>query len=100
MARFDIYEHTSRVPFLLDLQADLLTDLKTRAVVPLLPYAQARKQEMSRLMPVLTVRGKRCVMMTQDISSVKVSELGKLVENIEPQRRAIIDAVDFLFQGF
>ena len=100
MARFDVYQHTKRAPLILDLQADLLADLKTRAVVPLLAFAQAKDEKIPRLMPVLRIQGKSYMMMTPDIGSIKVSDLGKLVENIEPQRQSIIEAVDFLFQGF
>jgi toxin CcdB len=100
MARFDVYQHTKRAPLILDLQPDLLADLKTRAVVPLLPFAQAKNDKVPRLMPVLKIQGKCYMMMTPDIGSIKVSELGKLVENIENQRQTIIGATDFLFQGF
>lgn len=100
MARFDVYQYSAEVPLLLDVQADLLAGLKTRAVVPLLPYAQAKKEELPRLKPVLKVRGKSYMMMTTDIGTVKVADLGKLIENIDSQRQLIIEAVDFLFQGF
>jgi toxin CcdB len=42
MARFDVHENPSRrsrarVVYLLDIQADMLSDLATRLVVPLVP---------------------------------------------------------------
>jgi toxin CcdB len=100
MPRFDVHQYSDEVPFILDVQADLLSDLKTRAVVPLLPYVQAKKEELPRLKPLLKIRGKNFVMMTTDIGVIRVSDRGKFVENIEAQRQAIIEALDFLFQGF
>ena len=100
MARFDVYQYSNDVPLVLDVQADLLADLKTRAVIPLLPYARAKKEELPRLKPVLKISGKNYVMITTDIGTINISDLGKLVENIESQRQVIIEAVDFLFQGF
>lgn len=100
MPRFDVHQYSDEVPLILDVQADLLSDLNTRAVVPLLPHAQVKKEELPRLKPILKIKGKNFVMMTTDIGVIKVSDRGKFVENIEAQRQAIIEALDFLFQGF
>ena len=100
MARFDVYLYSKEVPLVLDVQADLLADLKTRAVIPLLPHAQAKKEALPRLKPVLRIKGKDYVMMTTDIGTIKVYDMGKLVENVESQRQVIVEAVDFLLQGF
>ena len=37
MARFDVYRNPEGSGYLLDVQADLLSDLNTRVVVPLIP---------------------------------------------------------------
>lgn len=101
MARFDVYQQSERVPFLLDIQANLFADLNTRTVIPLLPQARGGKNEaLPRLKPLLTVKGKSYVMVTTDITTVRVAILGKFIENVEGQRQTIIDAVDFLLQGF
>lgn len=42
MARFDVYPYSDAVPFLVDAQADLLADFRTRVVTPLLSYAPAQ----------------------------------------------------------
>jgi hypothetical protein len=39
-------------------------------------------------------------MCTPEFAAVPTSDLGKRVENLEEQRGAIIDAIDFLLQGF
>lgn len=100
MARFDVYQQSERVPFLLDIQADLFADLNTRTVIPLLPQARGKKEALPRLKPLLAVKGKSYMMVTTDITTVRVAILGKFIENIEGQRQTIIDAVDFLLQGF
>ena len=45
MARFDVHRRRDAAGYLLDCQADLLSDLTTRFVVPLLPlHAAPRRQ--------------------------------------------------------
>lgn len=99
MPRFDVYEHPA-VPFVINVQADLLAELKTRVVIPLLPLTEAKKEVLPRLKPLIKINGKSYVLITTDISVVAVSQLGKLVGNAEDQRQVITEAVDFLLQGF
>jgi toxin CcdB len=100
MARFDVYLYSEEIPLVVDVQASLLADIKTRMVIPLLPPARTKKEALPRLRPLIIVKGKEYVMMTTELSSADLSDLGKFVENVEGQRQAIVDAVDFLFQGF
>ena len=102
MARFDIYKYSSkRVPFVLDVQADLLSDLNTVVVLPLVPEEQAQKESAARLKPTIEFDGRNYVLMTTDIGTVPRDTLGSSVTNIEDQhRQEITDALDFLFQGF
>ncbi len=100
MARFDVYRYSEEVPFVIDVQANLLAGLKTRVVVPLLPQAQTKQEQLPRLKPVIKVKGKNYILMTTDISVLRVSDLKEPVDNVEDQRQTIVEAVDFLFQGF
>ncbi len=102
MARFDIYRYASKsAPLLVDVQADLLSDLNSRVVVPLLPTAKTGNEELPRLKPKIEISGKDYILMTTDIGVVPVASLGKLIGNIEDEHRyTISDALDFLFQGF
>ena len=97
MARFDVYEYSDDVPLLLDVQADLFSTLKTRVVVPLLPNASTK---LARLNPTITVQGKAYVLMTTDIAALPTGSLGTVIANVEDQRQVVIDALDFLLQGF
>jgi toxin CcdB len=100
MARFDVYKYSAAVPYVVDVQADLLSDLKTRVVIPLLPHTQAKKEILPRLKPVVKVHGKDYVLMTTDIGTVKIGDLGVSAENIVEYRQVITDAIDFLMSGF
>ncbi len=54
MARFDAYDYSSQsVPLVLDVQADLLVELQTRVVIPLVPETKAKKEALPRLKTVL-----------------------------------------------
>ncbi|CAM5429606.1 hypothetical protein TMEC54S_03045 [Thauera mechernichensis] len=51
MARFDVYRNSAGEGFLLDVQADLLSHLNTRVVVPLLPpgcHIRLQRQTLER----------------------------------------------------
>lgn len=102
MARFDVYAIKGTVdrPLVVDVQADFLESLRTRVVIPLIPLANAEREAVSRLKPIIDIVGERHVLMTTDIGTVPNSMLGDRVASIEGQRQMVTDALDFLFQGF
>ncbi len=101
MARFDVYNYNSQsVPLVLDVQADLLEELQTCVVIPLMPETKARKEALTRLKPVLQVEGKPYILMTTDIGTIRKSDLGEAIVNLGNQHQSITEALDFLFQGF
>ncbi|HET9227873.1 MAG TPA: CcdB family protein [Thermoanaerobaculia bacterium] len=92
--------HTrSTVPFLLDIQNDLLDGLETRVVVPLSPVSMMKSRTVRTLMPVLEVGGESLVMLTPLLAGIPKSELGEPVASVEQHRFEIIAAVDFLLTG-
>lgn len=100
MARFDVYRNSNKAtrdefPYLLDVQADLFADLRTRVVVPLMARTAVRAP-MTRLNPVFTVDGKSVVMATTDIAGIPVSALGPKVGSLARHASTIIGAIDFL----
>jgi len=99
MARFHVYRLKQGGALVLDLQADLLSDLQTRTVVPLLSPGQLSRF-IARLNPRFDVDGVPCVMATQFMGVVSVGELGAVVADLTRHADAIIAATDFLFQGF
>ena len=102
MARFDIYAlNRAEVPYVLEVQADLLSDLASVVVVPMVPADAAKADAMRKLKPVITIKGQDFCLMTTDIGTLRRASLGKPVDNVEePYRTVIVDALDFLFQGF
>lgn len=100
MSRFDVFGWRGEFPYVLDVQADILSNLQSRAVIPLIPVSQANKP-MLHLEPVLSINGTPCVLATADISSVSCNRLGRYVTNLDNQYHdEITRALDFLFLGF
>jgi toxin CcdB len=99
MARFDVYSNPDGEGYLLDVQADILSYLRSRVVVPLQPKAVAHIP-MARLNPVIEVGENEVVMMTHFLSAVPTCILQSPIANLDPQRDVIVDAMDFLQQGF
>ena len=102
MARFDVYSFPStQTPLVVDVQANILSDLSTRVVVPLVELARVKREPLPRLKPVINIHGTQYVFQATEIAPVPASALRKCVANIEAEYRTeITAALDFLFQGF
>lgn len=104
MAQFDVYENLDQhskpsVPYLLDVQADLLHKLTTRVVVPLVTVAAIGKS-VRHLNPQFEVKGTTVIMSTAELSGIDVRILGEKAGSLRNSRAEIIAALDFLFTGF
>lgn len=100
MARLDVHPMPGkgRDGYVLDVQADLLSHLSTRTVVPLLPEAVA-PQPISQLNPIFEIHGKRHVMVTQAVASISGRELKRAVAALTDQHDRVIRALDVLLLG-
>jgi toxin CcdB len=98
MARFDAWPNPEGSGWLLEVQADLLRDLNTRVVVPLMP-PEAAPRPAARLNPVLTVAGAPAVMVTQFLSAVPAGLLRGHPVPMTDQGTAIQNALDLLLTG-
>ena len=103
MAQFDVYENPNEeanqtVPYLLDLQADLLDNLATRVVAPLVAAALVGRA-VNHLNPRFKVNDS-VVLSTAELAGVPTSVLGEKIGSLKEQRSEIIAALDFLFTGF
>ena len=85
------------IPYLLNVQHDILSDLQTRVVVPLYTAATLGGKAMTRLTPRFEIEGKQVVMLTPQLAGVSVQELGAVVGDLSPHRAEIIAALDFLW---
>jgi toxin CcdB len=97
MAKFDVFRLANGL--VVDCQADLLDDLNTRLVVPLMPETEAPRPA-ARLNPVFEVSGTRLVMMTQFAAAVPISQLGERIASLISSRDDIGNALDMLIGGF
>ncbi len=95
MARFDVHRRLDGPGYLLDLQANILRDLNTRFVAPLLPPGEAPLAA-KRLNPVFSVEGRPHVMVTQFAGAVLIADLGPCVGSLLSEDTAIVAALDML----
>jgi toxin CcdB len=99
MAQFDIYPSPSaNAAYLIDLQDDLVDDLSTRALAPLVAIDEVPKR-MKILNPIIQVEGKDYVLLTHLLAAIPVSTLKKRVTSASCQCDEIIASLDFLFTG-
>jgi toxin CcdB len=102
--RFDVFRNPESrsarsFPYLLVLQSELLEMLTTVVVVPLVRRSTLAGTPTTRLNPVLRVEGDAVYMLTQQIGAVSAKSLSKQVTNLDVERIAITQALDFLFSG-
>ena len=104
MAQFDVYtnpnpETKPAIPYLLDVQADLLTNLTTRVVIPLYSVSAMGKAA-KHLNPQFTIKRTAVIMSTAELAGVTVNSLGDKICSLKEHRNEIIAALDFLIIGF
>ncbi len=100
MARHDVHPMPGKGDgYVIDVQADLLAQLATRTVVPLLPEDGA-PTPINDLNPVFEIRGRRHVLVTQAIASIPRRELKRAVASLAEHRDSITRALDILLVGF
>lgn len=99
MARYDVYRIAGGSGFVLDCQADVLSMLNTRFVIPLLPPDEAPLAG-ERLNPTFTVAGKQVVMYTQFAASVPAGQLREPVASLADEHLSIMNALDMLLSGY
>ena len=103
MAQFDVYTNpnpaTNRtIPFLLDIQTDLLNNLTTRVVIPLYTVS-AMSKAAKHLNIRLSVPRISVIMSTAELAGVAANRLGDKVCSLKEDRNEIIAAIDFLVTG-
>lgn len=104
MAQFAVHRNPSpqskaRVPFLLDVQSDLLADLGTRVVVPLCPASAMKGKLVKTLMPTFQIDGKAYAMLTPQLAGIERKQMGAEVADLSARRAEIIAALDLLLTG-
>lgn len=100
MAQFDVHRlpGRSRSPrFVLDVQHDMFSHLKTRVVVPLIPVAEMRP--MTRLNPAFVIDGETVAMSTTELAGIHVRDVGEKIISLADRRTDIVGALDYVFTG-
>ena len=105
MAHLDVYRNTddasaATLPYVLDVQSNLLDGLPTCMVIPLATPDAIETLPILRLNPTISVDGRPLVVLTQDMAPVPRRMLKSPVANLSPHREEILAALDFLFTGF
>lgn len=103
MAQFDVYlnknsKSKNEIPYLLDVQSNLLSTLESRVVVPLLKKSIIKP--IKYLNPIFLIEGNEVIMSTSEISGIPRSILDKRIISLANKRDEIIAALDFLITGF
>jgi toxin CcdB len=102
MQQFDVVENLnpisrSRYPFALLLQHSRVSSTGTLVVAPLTVSNPALGR--TRLHPAVSISGRPHVVLIEELAAVQRRLLGRVVVSAEPNRYAIIAALDLLFTG-
>lgn len=104
MAQWDVYRNPSprlreEIPFLIDLQSDLLSGLDTRFVAPLARTRLAAESLPRRLCPAFTVEGATVVLLPHEAGPVDARLLKGRVASLRTQAHEIAGALDAVVSG-
>ena len=104
MPQFSVYKNKNpktrhSYPYLVDIQSDLLSDVGTRVVVPLLKRTASTKKPIKNVMPMVRVDGQEFIMMVPQLAAIASASLGASVGSAAQHREEVVAALDFLFTG-
>ena len=98
--RFDVYPLPSGGQgYVVDIQADLLSHLLSRIVVPLVPLSKAPRP-IAELNPVFEIEGELYVLLTQALASIPRRELKRVVSSLRAHHDQITRSLDILLTGY
>ena len=96
MAQFDVYRIRGSI-LAVDCQSDLLSDLRTRFVVPLRPVETAI---FKRLMPSFTIDGEVLTMITPLARAIDVRDIEDTITSLDAEQFEIKAALDMMMSGY
>lgn len=105
MARFDIYlnpgKNNSAIPYLVDVQSNVISGLATRVVIPLRTLAGFLSLTLpTDLFPVIVVDGVEYFLDTPQMGAIPVRELKVKTGTVQEQQFAIQTALDRVFGAY
>ena len=104
MAQFDVYPNPSRhqrsdIPWIVDIQSDLLSALPTRLVVPLALRKTMPSTVPKALCPPVVWVGEELVALAHLSAPFRTKDLGQVQGNLRIEASALIGAVDAVISG-
>lgn len=105
MARFDIYVNPGRnqrnVPYLVDVQSNVISGLATRIVVPLRPSESFSSTTLPpELFPIIVIDGSDYVLDTPQLGAIPFGELRTRIASARDSQFAIQTALDRVFGAY
>ena len=102
--RFDVFPNPSprsarSIPYVVVLQSDLLDEMPSQVVAPLIRVSALANRPATRLNPRFEIEGTAVCLLTQQIGAVAASSLTRRVGSLEEHRELVVAALDFLFGG-
>lgn len=104
MAQYDVYPNPSLrsrdwVPYVIDVQSDLLSALRTRLVMPLSRVGVDVAQAPRRLAPIFVIDGERLALQPQTAAGLEARLLKQPVASLLAHAGEIRDALDAVVSG-
>jgi toxin CcdB len=104
MPQFAVYRNKNpatkaAVPYLLNIQSELLDELDTRTVIPLYPLAAMKGKSLKTLTPMFEIEGKPYLLMTPQLAGIGKKQLGVQAADLSHARTEIVAAIDLLISG-
>ena len=101
MAQFDVYKNENKltnqkVPYLLDIQNDILDSINTRVVIPLVKDMK----DFKGLTKEFIIENQKVYLTTSQMGAVHKNELNNKVTSLDNQKDEIKNSIDFLIYGF
>ena len=104
MAQFHLYRNANKAtqknyPYLLDIQSNLLSELRTTVVIPLMPKRLAGSHTITRLNPVIRFKSENFIIMTQSLAGIDRTALGEAQGDLSQYQSEVFAAIDFVLSG-
>lgn len=104
MAQFDIYANPSKhqradIPWIVDVQSDLLSALPTRLVIPLAFRKNMPPALPKALCPALQWNGDALVALPHMAAAFRTKDLGLPKGNMKSESSTLVGAIDAVIRG-
>lgn len=104
MAQFDVYANPSKhqrsdIPWIVDIQSDLLSALPTRLVMPLALRKTMPATVPKALCPPVLWGGEELVALAHLSAPFRAKDLGEVKGNLRLEASALVGAVDAVISG-